>query len=307
LVILKPVTIILKSRVPLAALARYNFSNCSGEVEMKFRDRWALITGGSSGIGLATAEIFVKEGANVLLMARHEELLKSAEATLTTYKADAGQIIASFSVDVREQAAVHEAIDQIDRQFGPLDYVVNSAGEAYSGYFKELELDIFHWMMDVNYFGTVNVTRAVVPGMIKRRSGHIVNISSIAGFLGVFGYTAYSASKYAVRGLSDILRAELKPHGIRVSIVFPPDTQTPQLEYDNKLKPAETKALTDGGSILSPEDVAQSIINGILKNKYVILPGLEGKLLYWLSGWLGTGVYPIMDILIRNAQKNHKE
>jgi 3-dehydrosphinganine reductase len=274
---------------------------------MKFRDRWALITGGSSGIGLATAEIFVKEGANVLLMARHEELLKSAEATLTTYKADAGQIIASFSVDVREQAAVHEAIDQIDRQFGPLDYVVNSAGEAYSGYFKELELDIFHWMMDVNYFGTVNVTRAVVPGMIKRRSGHIVNISSIAGFLGVFGYTAYSASKYAVRGLSDILRAELKPHGIRVSIVFPPDTQTPQLEYDNKLKPAETKALTDGGSILSPEDVAQSIINGILKNKYVILPGLEGKLLYWLSGWLGTGVYPIMDILIRNAQKNHKE
>jgi 3-dehydrosphinganine reductase len=145
-----------------------------------------------------------------------------------------------------------------------------------------------------------------VPGMVKRKSGHIVNISSIAGFLGFFGYTAYSGSKYAVRGLTDILRAEMKPLGVRVSIVYPPDTQTPQLEFDNATKPFETKAITDSGSILSPEEVAQSIFNGILKNKYIILPGFEGKLLYWASGWLGTGVYPIMDMLIRNAQKNHK-
>jgi 3-dehydrosphinganine reductase len=273
---------------------------------MKFGDRLALITGGSSGIGLAVAEIMVKEGANVLLMARHEDLLKKAEATLDAKKVDSGQRIVTFSVDVREQAAVEKAISQIEVQFGTPDYLVNSAGVAYSGYFQELDLDIFRWMIEVNYLGTVNVTHAVVPGMIKRRSGHIVNISSIVGFLGVFGYTAYGASKYAVRGLSDILHAEMKPLGVRVSIVFPPDTQTPQLEFDNKLKPAETKVLTDGGTILSPEEVAQSIINGILKNKYVILPGLEGKLLYWLSGWLGTGVYPIMDMLIRNAQKNHK-
>jgi 3-dehydrosphinganine reductase len=273
---------------------------------MKFRDRWALITGGSSGIGLATAKIFVKEGANVLLMARHEELLKSAEDSLTPLKADSNQIIASYSVDVREQASVLATIEQIETQFGPPDYLINSAGVAYSGYFKDLELDIFHWMMDVNYMGTVNVTHAVLPGMIKRRSGHIINISSIVGFLGIFGYTAYSASKYAVRGLSDVLRAEMKPLGIRVSIVFPPDTQTPQLEYDNNLKPAETKALTDTGAVYTAEEVAKSIVNGILKNRYMILPGLEGKLLYWASGWIGPGVYPIMDILIRNAQKNHK-
>jgi 3-dehydrosphinganine reductase len=274
---------------------------------MKFNDRCVLITGGSSGIGLATAEIFVKEGANVLLLARREELLKKAEASLSAYKTNPAQKIASFSADVRDQETIQKTVEQIETQFGPIDYLINSAGVAHSGYFNELELDIFRWMMEVNYFGIVNVTHAVIPGMIKRRSGYIVNISSIAGFLGVFGYTAYSSSKYAVRGLSDILRAEMKPYGIHVSLVFPPDTQTPQLDYDNQLKPPETKALTDGGSILSPEEVAKSIVNGILKKKYIILPGFEGKLLYWVSGWLGTGVYPIMDMLIRNAQKNHKE
>jgi 3-dehydrosphinganine reductase len=273
---------------------------------MKLKDRWAIVTGGSSGIGLATARKFAKEGANVVLLARREELLKSAEATIMADKVDPDQKIVWFSVDVREHEAVEKTIEQIEKQFGTPDYLVNSAGVAQSGYFKELDLDIFRWMMEVNYFGTVYVTRAVVPGMVKRKSGHIVNISSIAGFLGVFGYTAYSGSKYAVRGFTDILRSELKPLGIRVSIVFPPDTQTPQLEYDNATKPPETKALTDTGSIISPEEVAQSIINGILKNKYIILPGFEGKLLYWASGWLGSVVYPIMDMLIRNAQKNHK-
>jgi 3-dehydrosphinganine reductase len=272
---------------------------------MKFANRWVLITGGSSGIGLATAKIFVKEGANVLLLARRVELLKNAEMALEAIKVDAGQKIASYSVDVRDSVTVEKTIEQIEKEYGLPNYLINSAGVAYSGYFKELDLEIFRLMMEVNYLGTVNVTHAVVPGMIQRRSGHIVNISSIAGFLGVFGYTAYGASKYAVRGFSDALRAEMKPHGIGVSIVFPPDTRTPQLELDNQLKPMETKVLTDGSTILSPEEVGQSIVNGILKNKYVILPGFEGKLLYWLSGWLGTGVYPIMDVLIRNAQKNH--
>ncbi|MEJ2598161.1 MAG: SDR family oxidoreductase [Anaerolineales bacterium] len=272
---------------------------------MKFKDRLVLITGGSSGIGLAIAKICAKEGANVLLLARTVETLESAEAVVANQKVDPGQKVATFSVDVREYEAVEKTIKQIENQFGTPDYVVNSAGVAQSGYFQEMDLDIFRWMMDVNYLGTVYVNRAVVPGMIERKAGHIVNISSILGFLSIFGYTAYAASKYAVRGFSDALRAEMKPHGIHVSIVFPPDTQTPQFEYDNKYKPAECKALTDVGTVFPAEEVAQSIVNGILKHKYMILPGYEGKLLYWLSGWLGTGVYPIMDFMLRNARNNH--
>ena len=112
--------------------------------------------------------------------------------------------------------------------------------------------------MATNYFGTLHVIKAVTPGMIDRGSGHIVNICSLGGFLGVFGYSAYCASKYAVRGLSDVLRAELRPYGIHFSVVYPPDTDTPQLAYENPFKPPETRAL-GSGKALSAAEVARTI------------------------------------------------
>jgi 3-dehydrosphinganine reductase len=141
--------------------------------------------------------------------------------------------------------------------------------------------------------------------MIERKSGYIVNISSMAGFLGVFGYTAYGASKYAVRGFSDALRAEMKPHGIGVSVVFPPDTDTPQLSYEKQFKPAETKELTGSGGMMDPERVAKIILSGIERGKYLILPGIENKIIYRLSGILVNTVYPVMDWLIAQAQNKN--
>ena len=139
--------------------------------------------------------------------------------------------------------------------------------------------------------------------MIERGSGAVVNISSQAGFVGVFGYSAYGASKYAVRGLSDVLRAEMKPLGIHVSVVFPPDTQTPQLDFEAPLKPPETKAIAGSAKVLSADHVAQSILKGVRKGRYIIIPGLEGKLFYRLIGLLGNLTYPIMDLLVRSSQK----
>jgi 3-dehydrosphinganine reductase len=176
--------------------------------------------------------------------------------------------------------------------------LVNSAGVAHPGYIQDLDLNIFTWMMEVNYFGTVYATKVVIPAMLKRGSGFIVNISSVAGFIGTFGYTAYGASKFAVRGFSDALRAEMKLHNIGVSLVFPPDTQTPQLEYESSIKPAETKALAGNTKVLSPEEVSKEIINGIEKGKYLILPGFESKLLYRLNGFLGGGLTYFMDRII---------
>jgi 3-dehydrosphinganine reductase len=156
-------------------------------------------------------------------------------------------------------------------------------------------------MMEVNYFGTVYVTKEIIPEMLKRGSGYIVNISSVAGFIGTFGYTAYGASKFAVRGFSDALRSEMKLHGIGVSIVFPPDTQTPQLEYESSIKPLETKALAGNSKVMSPNDVAHEIINGIGRGKYMILPGLESKLIYFLNGTFGGGLTFIMDQIVAKA------
>jgi 3-dehydrosphinganine reductase len=188
---------------------------------------------------------------------------------------------------------------------GMPDLVINSAGVAHPGYVQDIDLKIFHWMMDVNYFGTVNVIKALLPGMIERGSGYIVNISSMAGLIGLFGYSAYGASKYAVRGFSDVLRSELKPHGIGVSVVFPPDTDTPQLAYEKQFKPAETRALTGTSRMTSAEIVAQSVLHGIEKGKYLILPGMENKLIYRLSNLFSDAVYPLLDWLIAQAQRKN--
>jgi 3-dehydrosphinganine reductase len=269
----------------------------------EFNGKTALITGGSSGIGLAVSRALATRGAHVWLLARDEDKLDRALEDVNSARSSTNQHCGKISADVADPEQVQEALSRIIGTIGLPDLVINSAGVAHPGYVQELDLDVFRWMMSVNYFGTVHVTKAVLPGMIERGSGYLVNISSIAGFLGVFGYTAYGASKFALRGFSDALRAELKPHGIGLSIVFPPDTDTPQLEYENQHKPYETKAMAGNAGMLRPDEVAESIIGGIMRRRYLILPGFESKLLFYLSGLFGGLVYPIMDMVITRAQK----
>jgi len=156
-------------------------------------------------------------------------------------------------------------------------------------------------MMELNYFGTVYVTKELLTAMLNRNSGYIVNTSSIAGFMGTYGYTAYGASKFAVRGFSDALRAEMKLHCIGVSVVFPPNMQTPGFDHENTLKPHETKALEGNTSTMSIETVAKEIIKGIERGSYIILPGMEGKLLYRINGWAGGLINYYMDRIVDRA------
>ena len=158
--------------------------------------------------------------------------------------------------------------------------------------------------MDVNYFGTVYVTQALVPGMIKRHSGHIINISSMAGFMGVYGYTAYCGSKFAVRGFSDTLRSELKEYHVRVSVVFPPDMDTPGLIEENKYKPALTRRFEeDNGGIVKPEDVASSVINSAARGKYIICPGFSTAATYYGYHLILNLGYTAIDLLLEQARK----
>lgn len=268
---------------------------------MKVTGAVALVTGGSSGIGLATARYLAGRGAHVWLVARDEDRLRAAQAQVEETRLAPDQRVGYSPADVSVAEQAFAAVAQATEHVGLPDLLVNCAGVAHPGYFEELDLSIFRWMMDVNYFGTVHMAKAVVPSMMKRRSGHIVNLSSAAGFLGVFGYTAYGASKYAVRGFSEVLRAEMKPHGIGVSVVFPPDVDTPQLAYENQFKCPETKAIAGAGSILSPGQVAAAIVAGVERNRFAILPGLEAKLTYRLSGILGGWVHPILDYMVARA------
>jgi 3-dehydrosphinganine reductase len=160
--------------------------------------------------------------------------------------------------------------------------------------------------MDINYFGTVHTVRAALPGMIERGSGHVVNISSVAGFLGVFGYAAYGASKFAVAGFTEILRAEMKPLGIRVSIVFPADTDTPQLAYERRFRPPETWGISDLGTVASPESVAAAIVRGVSRGQYAIIPDVMDGALYRLAHLLGGAGFQIMDWLAARAAKRSR-
>jgi 3-dehydrosphinganine reductase len=270
---------------------------------MDFANKVALVTGGSSGIGLATAGQLAAAGAHVWLVARDHAKLSRALAQVEALRPSASQHCGMAVADVADAEQAAAAVARVTGAVGAPDLVINCAGVARPGYFQDLDLAIFRWTMDIDYFGTLNIAKAVVPAMIERHSGHIVNISSIAGFMGVFGYTAYSAAKFAVRGFSDVLRAEMKPHGIGVSVVFPPDCDTPQLAYENQFKPAETKAIAGNAKCVSPDVVAKAILRGVQHGRYIIIPGFEGNLIYRLSGLVGGGVYPLMDMMIAQAQK----
>jgi 3-dehydrosphinganine reductase len=156
--------------------------------------------------------------------------------------------------------------------------------------------------MDINYFGTLYPIKSVLPGMIKRGSGHITLISSIAGFLGAFGYSAYGATKYAVVGLADVLRVELKQYNIQVSLAYPPDTNTPQLLGEEPFKPPLTKMLAESNAkAVEPEVIADLIVKAIKKHKYLVIPPGDTKLLYGLVSTLGIWRYQLMDMFIADA------
>jgi 3-dehydrosphinganine reductase len=260
-----------------------------------FMNKNILITGGSSGIGLALAQKLSTMGAVIWLVARDEFKLASAIDSLPP--ASRGGI---FSTDVSQIDQVNALAERWDKK-DTIDILINSAGIAYPGTFDNLSLDTFHQLMEINYFGTINIIKFLFPYLSNQ--AHIVNIASMAAVLGVYGYSAYGASKYAVRGFTDVLRSELILTEKKVSLVFPPDTETPQLAFENQFKPAITKKIAGNAGALSAEKVADEIINGIFKNKYIIIPGLESKLIYLAVNLFGRKIYPIMDWMVRSAAK----
>lgn len=274
------------------------------QADTQWKDKVAFITGGSSGIGLALARLLAANGAHVWIAARDRVRLESALREVESARASGEQRCGFVSADLSVASEASEAVSKVMESAGHPDVVVNSAGVAHPGYVQDLSLDIFRRMMETNYFATVYVTKAVLPGMIERRSGQIVNISSMAGFTGVFGYTAYGASKFAVTGFSEALRAEMKPHGVRVSLVFPPDTDTPQLAYENQFKPPETKAVSGTARALSAERVARAILRDAGRGRFLILPGMEARLFYILITKLPRSlVFAVMDWLAMRGRK----
>lgn len=248
---------------------------------MELRNQHVFITGGSSGIGLSLARQAATAGARLSLLGRDPAKLASAAAAVRAETPSTAKIV-TLRADVSDESSVLAALQTAEADHGPVDILITSAGVARPGYFEEIPVAVFERTMAVNYFGSLYAIKAVVPGMRARGRGAVVIISSGAGLVGLFGYTSYSPSKFALRGLAEALRAELKPAGIVVTIVYPPDTDTPQLAEENLTKPAETKALTAGAGLWTPDAVARVTLDAVRRGRFSVTPGVQLTLLSWL-------------------------
>ena len=278
---------------------------------MDFHSQHAIVTGGSSGIGRATAHLLAQRGAHVSIIARRQELLDGTLAELEGMRENPGQRFWAYSADLADWEQAQAAIAALTADGYPPDLLINAAGITYPGYFEEMGMEIFREIMDVDYFGTLHPIKAALPAMMERHSGHIVNFSSVLGFLGVFGYAAYCPAKFAVRGLSEVLSQEMKPHGIHVSVVFPPDTDTPQLRYENEFKPLETRRIAGIAKVLTADQVAQAVVRGIERRQLYILPNLDTRLYFLLtnSPYALTGLlrWLFFDRVVAKARRERLE
>ena len=270
-----------------------------------FRAKKVFITGGSSGIGEAAAQLLASWGADVWIAARGEEKLKVALEGVRARALSDTQRFGYVTLDVSDKDSVSAACADALEGLGGLDILINNAGIAHPATVLETPDEVFESMMQVNYFGTVNVTRAFLPHFYAQKRGHVCNVGSMLGFMGIYGYTAYASSKYAITGFSDCLRQEFLDHGIGITVVFPPDTDTPQLAMENEIKPPETKAIAGEVKMMSAEAVASAMLRGIAKGRYHVVPGLMGGFTYWAYRHMPWLVRFIIDGALKGYRKEN--
>ena len=260
-----------------------------------------IVTGGSEGIGLEVARLAAGSGARVTLIARRPEILDAAADSIAATTGVARSGIVTAPADVTDRAGIDRAIAGAVDRHGPCDVLVCCAGYALPGHFGELPGEEYARHMEVNYLGTVHAILAVTPEMQRRRRGHVLVTSSTAGLIGVFGYAAYAPTKFALRGLAETLRAELVRDGVRIGIIYPPDTQTPGFDRENLTKPAETKAISGAITPISAERMAERVVAGIEKDRFEIFADPSTALLSKVGGLIGPALRPYLDRVARKA------
>ena len=224
------------------------------------KNKNALITGAGKGIGKAIAIALAKEGVNVILVSRTQADVDQLAAETSAF----GVKSLALSADVSDINSINTAVEKALAEFKNIDILINSAGIASFGKFLELEPDAWERIIQVNLMGTYYATRAVIPNMIERQTGDIINISSTAGLNGNALTSAYSASKFAVLGLTDSLMQEMRKHNIRVTALTPSTVATDMAKDLN---------LTDGNpeKVMQSEDIAELIIAQLKLSRRVFI------------------------------------
>lgn len=241
-----------------------------------------LVTGGGSGIGLAVAAEAASRGAVPLLVDINPEALATAEATVRRQ----GHGVHAFRVDVTDIEAVRELRRALRESSLSPDVLVNCAGITLVAHVTSTEHEEWKRIIDVNLMGTVNVIQTFLPDLLKKSSGHILNIGSIDGLVPIPGQSAYCASKFAVTGLSEVLYYDLKPQGIGVTLVCPGYVNTPMARsHPVKDLPLRFRGWEKVARLLEafssrPEKIASRALDGVEKGRFLVIPGLPSRLMY---------------------------
>jgi 3-dehydrosphinganine reductase len=241
------------------------------------------------GIGYAIAEKFLARGANVTIVARNAKVLEDAAESLRARRIGESQKVHAIALDVGSgMEPVKKAFDEAMKQMGFVHTLVNNAGMYISREFDRTTEAEFESLWRVNVLGSVYATRSVLDGMRAHRQGRIIFVASMVAKAGMYGYTAYTASKWALRGLAEALQMEVKPYGILVSVVYPPDTDTPGYRVEVRDRPEVTRIILEGG-VLQPEYVANHVVEYATSGYFSVSIGLDG----WLLNQLHPGFNPV--------------
>jgi 3-dehydrosphinganine reductase len=238
-----------------------------------------LVTGGSEGIGFAVAAEAVRAGAEVEIWARNEDKLKAACERLNAV----GPGAATWRrVDVSDPLDVRTAAEKY-LSHGVPDRVFHCAGFAVAAFLDDVADNDVERMFAVNAMGSIYVARAIAPAMAVRKSGAIVLTSSDLGFVGLFGWSVYAATKHAVVGFASSLRNELKPFRVSVQALCPPATQTPGFDRENESKPRSVRKAEEAGGVMSPEAVAQTAWARCGRGGFYVIPNRTSRILFALT------------------------
>jgi NAD(P)-dependent dehydrogenase (short-subunit alcohol dehydrogenase family) len=258
----------------------------------------ALVTGAGSGIGNRLAE---------LLLARGDQVIALDVTFSDVTRADLekiGPAVHIEEVDVRDGDAVKAAVEAGVAAIGPPRLVINSAGVVIAVPFEETDEAAFRRVVDINLYGSRNVAAATIPHL--KNGGHLVLISSLAGFIANYGYAAYCASKFGVVGLAEVLRLEQKPNGIEVSVVAPPEVVTPMVEEERRSGSKLTGEMKQFAGSMELEPAADLILKGIDAGGFMIIPTLRGRATKALNRFAPQSVvHGISDRLLTKASKNN--
>jgi NAD(P)-dependent dehydrogenase (short-subunit alcohol dehydrogenase family) len=240
---------------------------------MTFSGKVVLVTGGGSGMGRLAAQRLAGAGASVAAVDVDEAGLRDTAAGFDA--------LHTHVVDVTDRRAVEAAVKQFESDLGPIDRVYNAAAIMPTSLLLDQDVDEIHRIMDVNYGGLVNITKAVLPGMLERGRGDLIQFASLAGWIPTLHFGAYNASKFAVVAFSEVLFHEIRGRGVRLACVCPPPVATPLLDQA-KSKPK----LLDESPPIEPAVVLDAIETSLDKGRLWVYPGRGSTAVWRLRRWL---------------------